>query len=181
MSILPAYQRLGLKGLTYPLLSLDRVLVPPSDAPADADAATTNAAATHIAVMPALMRAPSKPRRLRRPAGLAVGLAPKEQRYGRVRPIGPWGGFRHRPCGSPAPLRSVRRGFGRSIERRQYSCGGGGLRRAACPTALPDAPIGWVVRESRGRRQPLPVRPARRPGTARARRRTIPAARRPGS
>jgi len=61
MSILPAYQRLGLKGLTYPLLSLDRVLVPPSDAPADADAATTNAAAIHDAVMPALMRAPSKP------------------------------------------------------------------------------------------------------------------------
>jgi len=34
------------------------------------------------------------------PAGLAVGLALKELRYGHISPIRPWGGF---PCGSPAP------------------------------------------------------------------------------
>src|SRR5581483_7356721 len=63
------------------------------------------------------------------PAGLAVGLAPKERRYGPAVRFAPGTAFDAAPLVPPLRHGQGRGGFGRFSGRRQYSRGVGGVRK----------------------------------------------------
>src|SRR5262249_47598973 len=122
---------------------------PVEAAPAGPAAPAAITAPTARPTIAAVVRMRSKPSLLRRPAGLAVGLAPKERRYGPSGPDSPPGdGVRRPPSGSPAPLQQCSRGLGWLVSAAAYPhdrLQAAGLRRPEAAARRGAARARWRV------------------------------------